>query len=358
MLNNVVVPIRTIFSLIAYSIALKVLVSAVHDLARVDADRLIPAVSSISVLLLILSKSAKSLKGVKVPLSAMTSLGVFVAGIYVLTKSIEDIAKLDIGRLVAAMASIVTLISSLVVATHAIKNVNVSPGGILSLIAFSSGVYMLAQSVKTIADLDVWQLTKGMIAVGGLMAAVVAASYVVNNMSYNMGSMIQMITLTSAIRVLVESVKVIADIPIANLITAVGSVSTLLLALSVSVSIINANKAGLLTAIVNIWTIQTFTETISQIGKTLVMMADIPWDKTIIATGALAVVLGMLVALMAMSDNINGDVGELATLALVLYTASTSIARIAEHDWSSIVAAAGSMVFTLTSVAATILELS
>lgn len=351
LLDGVKIQMRTLMSLIAFSIAARILVSSLDNIANINPKRLIPSINSLVVIMVSLAGVTKIMDNVKIKMSAILSLIVFTLALKSIVKNVEKLAAIDPKRLEPSVYSVIGLISTLSVATKLISKVKVSLGALLSLLAFSAGVLMLSKSVKEIADLDVEHLTRGMIGVSGLMVAVVGASYVINNMKFNLGSMIQMVTLTASIKQLVESVKQISDMEPASMRSGMAGVSMIMLSLASAVRIVNGSKAGMLTAIINIFTIQTFTETIVQIGKTLEKVSKIPWPKLISATLAISVVMSMLVGLMAMSDRLNGDIGELATLAGVLYVASISLAKIAQFEWQSIMAATAALVITIGSVA-------
>ena len=350
-MDNVKIKMSAMLSLIVFTLSLKSLVKNVEKLAAIDPKRLEPSVYSVIGLISTLSVATKLISKVKVSLGALLSIIVFTKSLESLVKSVEVLAKIKPERLIPSVSVIGAMLTALVAASYAVQGAEPKLGAILSLLAFSAGVLMLSKSVKEIADLDVEHLTRGMIGVSGLMVAVVGASYVINNMKFNLGSMIQMVTLTASIKQLVESVKQISDMEPASMLSGMAGVSMIMLSLASAVSIVNGSKAGMLTAIINIFTIQTFTETIMQIGKTLEKVSKIPWPKLISATLAISVVMSMLVGLMAMSDRLNGDIGELATLAGVLYVASISLAKIAQFEWQSIMAASAALVITLGSVA-------
>ena len=350
-MDNVKIKMSAILSLIVFTLALKSIVKNVEKLAAIDPKRLEPSVYSVIGLISTLSVATKLISKVKVSLGALLSIIAFTKSLESLVKSVEVLAKIKPERLIPSVSVIGAMLTALVAASYAVQGAKPKLGAILSLLAFSAGVLMLSKSVKEIADLDVEHLTRGMIGVSGLMVAVVGASYVINNMKFNLGSMIQMVTLTASIKQLVESVKQISDMEPASMLSGMAGVSMIMLSLASAVHIVNGSKAGMLTAIINIFTIQTFTETIMQIGKTLEKVSKIPWPKLISATLAISVVMSMLVGLMAMSDRLNGDIGELATLAGVLYVASISLAKIAQFEWQSIMAATAALVITIGSVA-------
>lgn len=350
-MENVKIKMSAMLSLIVFTVALKSLVKSVEKIAAIDPKRLEPSVYSVMGLITTLALATKVISKTKVSLGALLSIIVFTKSLESLVKSVEVLAKIKPDRLIPAVSTIGAMLTALVAASYAIQGAKPKLGAILSLLAFSAGVLMLSKSVKEIADLDVEHLTRGMIGVSGLMLAVVGASYVINNMKFNLGSMIQMITITASIKQLVKSVKQISDMEPASMISGMAGVSMIMLSLASAVRIVNGSKAGMITAIVNIFTIQTFTETIMQIGKTLEKVSKIPWPKLVSATLAITVVMSMLVGLMAMSDRLNGDIGEIATLAGVLYVASISLAKIAQFEWQSIMAAAASLVITIGSVA-------
>ena len=350
-MENVKIKMSAMLSLIVFTVALKSLVKSVEKIAAIDPKSLEPSVYSVMGLITTLALATKVISKTKVSLGALLSIIVFTKSLESLVKSVEVLAKIKPDRLIPAVSTIGAMLTALVAASYAVQGAKPKLGAILSLLAFSAGVLMLSKSVKEIADLDVEHLTRGMIGVSGLMLAVVGASYVINNMKFNLGSMIQMITLTASIKQLVTSVKQISDMEPASMISGMAGVSMIMLSLASAVRIVNGSKAGMITAIVNIFTIQTFTETIMQIGKTLEKVSKIPWPKLVSATLAITVVMSMLVGLMAMSDKLNGDIGELAALAGVLYVASISLAKIAEFEWQSIMAASAALVVTLGSVA-------
>lgn len=191
-----------------------------------------------------------SLKAMQTALNAGALLAIAIA-IGILTLSVVALSKIDAEGLTKALTAITVMAAQL--ATTMLILSRFQTGGTLRLIVIGAAmvllaiaVNILATAVKKLADLEWEELAKGLTGVTVLIVALSASTQL---MSGNTGKMVAtglaLILLATAIRLLVDAVKVLSDMSWEELLKGIGSVALLLGALGLFTKFAEANAGGI-----------------------------------------------------------------------------------------------------------------
>jgi hypothetical protein len=162
-------------SLILLAAAIVVLTQAVEDLAVLDWNGLAKGLTGVTVLLGALTAAMKFMP---VP-SGMIAVGLgliaLAAAIKILASAVTDLGGLDWNELAKGLVGVGTLLGALTLFTMFAK---VNKGAIAQgagIILLAAGIKILASAVKDLSGLGWQDMAKGLVAMAGAMAIVVAS---------------------------------------------------------------------------------------------------------------------------------------------------------------------------------------
>lgn len=293
-LDGVKIKMGTLFSLMVYSAALYGLVQSVEKLANLNPDGLIMGVMSVATLLTALSLSTVAISKIKVPLSSMASIMVFTSSMVVLVESIRNLSLISPERLIPSVISVGVLMAALASVTHAVKGAKPSPSAVASLIAFSAGILLLAKSVRELAYMNMDQLIQGMQGVFSLILALVAASHAISSAKVNIASVLQLVAFAGSIKVLVTSVKELGDMSPGSMVAGLTGVTALIFSLTAATVAINASSGTVGSSIKNMANMMVFVYSIKQLSGVLRELSEIPWGNLMASTVSMVSVIGAL----------------------------------------------------------------
>lgn len=171
------------------------------------------------------------------------------AAVGILTASVVSLSKLDREKLAQALAGLAAVFLQLFAALAGLKVVG-GPDGLIKtsagLVLFAIALRILVTSVKAIADLSWEEMARGLAGTTGLIAALVVA---VKLMSGKKEDMIKagagLMLLAIAIKILVSSVKDFAEMEWEEIKKGLTGVAALLVALALFTKFSETNKGAL-----------------------------------------------------------------------------------------------------------------
>ena len=153
--------------MIAIAAGMKILASACKDFASLSWEELAKGLSSSVIMIFMLSKSANSLSGSEGLIKAGIGVIAFAAGIKVLASAITDMATLSWMEIAKGLS---TLAVSLILITGTISKMpgNMVSTGV-GLVVVSSALLILAKAVGNMAGMTWDEIGRGMVVLGGSM---------------------------------------------------------------------------------------------------------------------------------------------------------------------------------------------
>lgn len=152
--------------------AIKVMVSAIDDISKINAKQLVKGLGVIAIILAEIAIFVKVTSGSKV-MSASVGMTLVAAAIRMLVGPIKELGSTDIGTLATGLTSMAVALG-LVVA--AMKLARGGLGGATSIIIVAGAINMLVPPIKTLGSMSLAELGKGLgaLAVGLTVIAVAA----------------------------------------------------------------------------------------------------------------------------------------------------------------------------------------
>lgn len=350
MMSGVKIKMSAMFGMIAFVIAIKGLVSSVKDIAEINPERAIPAMTGVGALLAVLAGATRVLSGVKVNMTAIFSLIAFSGSVFILTQSILPLAKLPLDNLGIAMTAVAAMIAGLIAASYALQGAKPSITAVFSMITFSGGIFLMTLAIKKIADMDPMGLVQGFAGITALLGILIGASHMLKRVKLNPTALITLVALVTTLFVVMQGLQQLANLKPANLLAATAAVAGVLLSVVAASAIISKTSGTVQQAVATAGILGSFASLLRAIGETLEKVAALSWQGVLLAMGSIVAVMAMLIIVLKKTSNIDGDVGELVALSAVLYAAGESLSKVAAQPWQGILAATVAMVAVMASL--------
>ena len=215
------------------STAVAILAGSLVVLSLVKPERLaastgamIALFAELLVALAIYDEIAKKTKKVGKGTSSMV---VMAAGVLILTSALKKISEIETGKLLTSVIALGAVMAELVAAQVAIsKWAKDGAKHAMSMLAMAAAVRVLAEAVEQLADLGWDGIEKGLIAVAGLLAEVAAFSGLSNFGGLTTGKAVGILVLAAALSVLEKSVSAFSKMSVDELQNGLGALGVIL----------------------------------------------------------------------------------------------------------------------------------
>lgn len=215
------------------STAVAILAGSLVVLSMVKPERLaastgamIALFAELLVALAIYDEIAKKTKKVGKGTSSMV---VMAAGVLILTSALKKISEIETEKLLTSVIALGAVMAELVAAQVAIsKWAKDGAKHAMSMLAMVAAVRVLAEAVEQLADLGWDGIEKGLIAVAGLLAEVAAFSGLSNFGGLTAGKAVGILILAAALSVLEKSVSAFSKMPVDELQNGIGVLGAIL----------------------------------------------------------------------------------------------------------------------------------
>lgn len=215
------------------STAVAILAGSLVVLSLVKPERLaastgamIALFAELLVALAIYDEIAKKAKKVGKGTSSMV---VMAAGVLILTSALKKISEIETEKLLTSVIALGAVMAELVAAQVAIsKWAKDGAKHAMSMLAMAAAVRVLAEAVEQLADLGWDGIEKGLIAVAGLLAEVAAFSGLSNFGGLTAGKAVGILILAAALSVLEKSVSAFSKMPVDELQNGIGVLGAIL----------------------------------------------------------------------------------------------------------------------------------
>ena len=213
----------------------------------------------------------------------VASLVGIATAVTLLTSSLRKISELDPGQIAYSLVTIRLLIASL---TSGFKSLTKtlskfdSKGSIkasIAMIAIAEAINILADAMTTIAALDLAEIGKGLVGVGGAMAELVIAMKFLDGAKINLRTSVAMIAIAEACKILSEAVSAFSTLnwdEIARGLVAMGGALA-----EVTAAVVILSKVGGGGALLGSAGIFITVQSLGELANSLKSFAEMQWDE-------------------------------------------------------------------------------
>lgn len=214
--------------LLAMSVAIKIIVSQISGIAKLNFKGVLQGVGGIVAIIAALTSFTKITSESKKMISVGLSMIAVAAALKIITSQIAVLAGLSLGGVIQGAASIVALIMALAAFS---KIVSGSKGLLLastSMVILSAALKVITSQVVTLSGIQTDALINGVMAIGALLTALAAFGTVAGKAKGLMTTAIGMVVLSAALKVVADQVVTLSSIQTEALIAGVAAIGALL----------------------------------------------------------------------------------------------------------------------------------
>lgn len=310
-------------TMIAMSISILILASALKKIASIETEKLLPAVITLSAVMILMVKMANNLgKNGKKIVKGSGQLILMAVAIRVLASSIKTLGKLNLSQLVIGVLGFSSIVISLCAMSqylnkHQTDMVKAAPG----LIAMALSISIMTIAVKSLAKIEPKELAQGLLGFSALMIILAGISEYMSRKkaTFAKGS-VSMLIMSAALLIIAKVSKIFGEMDWTSLGKAGASIGAILV-FAAGLGLIGKMGAGILVAssalLVAGIALTIFSKSIEKLGnmslKTIGQGLGV-MAIAIAALGAAALVLSPVIPAMAALSGV-----------LLLFGASTAL---------------------------------
>ena len=350
-MNNVKIKLSAILGLVVFVYAIKELVNALIDVSMIDYNDMVTGVQGLGFLFTALVASSQALRGAKPSLKALASLLVFTYSIKELVNALIDVSMIEYKDMITGVKGIGFLFTALVAATQALRGANPSLKSLASLLVFTYSVKELVNALIDVSMIEYNDMLTGVQGLGFIFTALVTATRALKGVSVNLSALASLIVFSYSVKGLVDALIDISMIDVMDMasgLSGLGVIFTSLIGATYALQNVRVNLSALASLI-------AFSYSVSELVHALALISRIKPNRLLPSILALGTVMGALtiavIAMTNMSGNIFGAMASalvLLSFVPVLVTIGNVLTKLSQISWQNMVVALGGLVGALT----------
>lgn len=273
--------------LVLLAIAVSIIASAVKKLAKLDEGQLLLGVTSIEIILTSLwmivervgNKDTSGMEGIAAGLIG------FAVALRIIASAVKMIGKMKVEDVALGVAAIYALIFGIYkfATSSNFNKIGATTG--LALIFIATSLTIMAAAMKIIASMDLEELARGLIGIGGsLLAIVLFAKFVPKNLPVIAAGLL---IAANAILVISAAFDVLSKISDEGLLKGIAAIGSSLFMLAVAVNFMRGTLGGAAALAV-------CAASLALLAPVLILLGQVEWDtitKSIVFLGSALMIL-------------------------------------------------------------------
>lgn len=339
--------------LIAFAVALRILVWSVKALAKLEPEKLAQGMAGVLVLMYALVKVSKAMQDVKVSPKSMGAMMMFVLSLRMLVWSVKALAKLDMMQMGASVVAVVVLLKALSSAANSVSEVTVKFSAMMALIAFALSARILVNAVAVLAHFAIDRMAASAGMVGLLLIALSEATRNLNGTKVDISAMMSLIVFAGSAYILAKSVEVLANLPLKEMVASVAVVEVLIASLVAAARVVSKAKVNMSAGL----SLIGIGGSIYLIVQSMLPLASMPLTAIAKSLGTVSIIAAGLIGVSYMMNKVKMNakaIGSIVVLTMALVVISRSLMQLATVNWASLAAAGGAIAAVMLSLGGTV----
>lgn len=238
-------------TMIALSIAIRILASAVQALSSIPVDTIDTGLFGIAILLAEVVAFSKFVDSNSLTASSATSVLLLAVALRVLSASVEQLSALDAeGQLQNGLTGVGMLLAEIAAFSKFTDVASLSITSAISIVIFAAALKILESSVKSFASMNFELLKQGLFGVGILLLQVGLFAATMNGVSMSLSSIVGIVAIVQAVAILSDVVKSLSEISTggetAGMEGALGGLTIMLIELVAALKVLGTGSASML----------------------------------------------------------------------------------------------------------------
>lgn len=317
--------------MIELSVAILILSFAMKNLGSLDFGQLVSGMTAVSVLFALMLKAADKMSSAnKKIIKGSTGLIVFAIAIKILSDSVVELSKLDVGGLTKGIIGVGALIAAVSVFLSKTKFGAFGVKQAAGLMIFAIGIGLLALSVKILAGIDFPQLLQGLLGITVILGELLLFAKFLNNAELAKGAGM-LISVGAALLIMAIALKIIGSLSPDALAQSLLAMSSMLVMLVGAIRLMPKNIGAIGLGLLGVSTALVI------MAGAMALMGSMSLEQLAKGLGALAISLGILVvALRFMQGSLAGAFA-LLVIAGALAVLTPQLMLLSSISWGGLV---------------------
>ena len=320
-MNNVKIKLSAILGLVVFVYAIKELVNALIDVSMIEYDDMVTGVQGLGFLFTALVASSQALRGANPSLKALASLLVFTYSVKELVNALIDVSMIDFDDMKVGVLGLGFVFTALVSATRALKGVRVNLSALASLIVFSYSVKGLVDALIDISMIDVMDMAAGLAGLGVIFTSLIGATYALQGVRVNLSALASLIAFAYSTSQLVKALELISNINPSRLLPSLLALGAIMGALTIAVIAMTNMSGNIFGAMASALVLLSFVPVLVTIGNVLTQLSQISWQSMVVALGGLVGALTILLVAVGIVSSV-GPMGLVGAATLLILAGS------------------------------------
>ena len=320
-MNNVKIKLSAILGLVIFVYAIKELVNALIDVSMIDYNEMVTGVQGIGFLFAALVASTQALRGAKPSLRSLAALLVYTYSVKELVNALIDVSMIEYNDMVTGVQGIGFLFTALVASTQALRGANPSLKSLASLLIFTYSVKELVNALIDVSMIDVKDMAGGLSGLGVIFTSLIGATYALQGVRVNLSALASLIAFAYSTSELVHALLLISIIKPKRLLPSLLALGAIMGALTIAVIAMTNMSGNIFGAMASALVLLSFVPVLVTIGNVLTQLSQISWKSMIVALGGLVGALSILLVAVAVVSSV-GPAGLVGAATLLLLSGS------------------------------------
>ena len=304
-------------TLLMIATAITMLAVSMKVLSGMSSEELVRAALGIAAVSYILTAAMGRLAGMaKIPPSTAISMIGFAFAVRIMAKAMKDLSELSANQMVKSASGVAAASLILVTSMKLLSKVGKVKVGALKLIAFVFAIRMLVKSMAELAEYDYETLKRAVTSIGVLMLLLSTSMRIMSGIKIKLKTLLGLFVFVKAIRSLVNSLSLIADIAPDRLVPSIKAISILLAELVIASQALRGAKPSLR----SLASLIIFTYAIKELVNALYEVSMLDPNDMITGIQGLGFLFGALVIVTQALRGANPSLKSLASLLVFTYS--------------------------------------
>lgn len=281
-------------SVVTLAVALKII-------AGIKGTDLAKSLEAVVVSLVAMTKTVDAISKMNFSGSAIKSAVIIQAvanAVFELSVSLKLLSTIDPKRMASSLTALAVTMGLLVGAMNLLSKAGGKIGSSsVQIVALGAAVLLLSTSLEKMSKIKATSLAKSLMGLGGVFLELAAFTKLVNGAKISPSTSLGVVAISTSMIIMAQAIKSLASIKVDNLIKGLTTIGVLLLQVAAFSKLVSGSGSAL--AAVEIVAVAA---AINMLVGPVQTLGNMKWEPLLQGLGAMAVVLGEVVAAMALAN--------------------------------------------------------
>ena len=296
--------LKSVTTLMGMAFAIKIMTSAMEDVATIDPSRVGQGIGAMIALMLAMSTSMRIMNGTKVGVGALQFLA-FAGAVKMIASELEPIGKMDIEAIGKGLLGLGGVMAEMAIFMKLVSGSKFGPVKATGLLITVAAIKLLGNELESLGRLSWEDISRGLVGLGGIMSELIVFLNAASFSSFGMKQATAVLIVAGALKVMGSAMEDISTLNWEQITKGLTGIGALLLEIAIFSRLVKS--AGTMKAATSMILIAT---AVKMFVGPMKEMAALSWEEIAKGLVGMAGGLGALAAVSwAAKGSIPGAIG-------------------------------------------------